>query len=775
LSIQIGGQTYTTQPIPIEVVPGAGRGGGGAGQGSGSGGGPALQGGAVGGVSTAGGRPGDEFFITLTADKTRAYVGEQVVLVFRFYRRAQMWESPQYQAPRTEGFWREDMPPERNYIQAAGGRRYDVTEVRYALFPTRAGVLTVQPAEVTVPVDMFDRFFGGSNRGGPLHLRTDPVTVTAIDLPSPRPDGFSGVVAQHVTLDARPDRTAVPRGEAVSLKLQLTADGFLKSLAGLPLPALAGVRVHDAGESLNVDKSGDRLTSRYSAEKVLVPTTEGRFEVPPITFSYFDPVQGRYAAARTQPIAIAVSPSDLPREAETPAGPERAEIERLGRDLAFIHPVPRHLRMSGAPATAGLAWWLGALTPLILLGAWRWRLEQRWRRERDPAGSRQRRALAEARRQLKLAGSARERPAALALIARAALGFVADRTDRAAAALTADDVRRYAERLGQEEAGGRLAGIIDLSDAERFGAGRAAGSAGGHAVADLCRETEELLRRLDRAGARPRRGVGDAAGRTALLGLALLLAAAATGSRAQSPEAGARVGQAAALQFLAEGNQAYTANDVETALARYQAAVAAGAHDPTVDFNLGNAYARAGQLGRAMIAYLRAQRAAPRDRDVRANLAWVRAHTRDLALAQKLPPVVAQLVGAVHLLSLDEWSGLLLAVLWVLCGLLAATWWRGAVTMALRRGLIGAGAAFVVVAAVTSALYDEQRVRDQAVVVVSEVEVRSGPSESFPVVFRIHDGLPLVIRGAQGDWARIGLGGEWVGWVPAGDLARVRG
>ena len=68
----------------------------------------------------------------------------------------------------------------------------------------------------------------------------------------------------------------------------------------------------------------------------------------------------------------------------------------------------------------------------------------------------------------------------------------------------------------------------------------------------------------------------------------------------------------------------------------------------------------------------------------------------------------------------------------------------------------------------------EERVRDTAVVVVEEAEVRSGPATTFPVVFRIHDGLTLVIRGERDGWARIGLGGDWVGWVPAGALERVR-
>jgi len=53
--------------------------------------------------------PGDDHFVTLTLDRETAYVGEQVVLVFRYYANpfARGLDRPQYTPPRAEGFWRE--------------------------------------------------------------------------------------------------------------------------------------------------------------------------------------------------------------------------------------------------------------------------------------------------------------------------------------------------------------------------------------------------------------------------------------------------------------------------------------------------------------------------------------------------------------------------------------------------------------------------------------------------------------------------------------------
>jgi tetratricopeptide (TPR) repeat protein len=228
-------------------------------------------------------------------------------------------------------------------------------------------------------------------------------------------------------------------------------------------------------------------------------------------------------------------------------------------------------------------------------------------------------------------------------------------------------------------------------------------------------------------------------------------------------------------RLLAEGNQAYTEGQLDTARVRYQAALAAGADDAVVHYNLGNVFARQGQLGRAIASYLRAQRRAPRDADIRTNLQWVRSHTRDLELAGGgLPPVIAQLDAAAHRLTVDEWALAVVILAWLVAGLLAWWWRRGWLGAWPRRGVLAAGALLVLVAVVLATRWYEEQGRDTAVVVAEEVAVRSGPASSFPVVFRIHDGLTLTIRGTRDGWARIGLGGDWVGWVPGGTLERVR-
>jgi hypothetical protein len=375
----------------------------------------------------------------------------------------------------------------------------------------------------------------------------------------------------------------------------------------------------------------------------------------------------------------------------------------------------------------------------------------------------------------------------VAAVGRAVFGYVADKTGRQAASLKTADVWRFVEGLGLPEAAERLAEILAFCDQERFGRGdRGSQSASPTAGSDLLQEVEkflvELENRVTKVTSRGQVPLGrQGSKRGPAVGVILLflvwvgLGGSPVFAQDISGKPAVPVLGLDPVRLMAEGNQAYTGGEIDTALVRYQRVRAMGINDPVLHYNLGNSYARAGQLGRAIHSYLRTLRLDPRNRDARSNLAWVRSHTRDQELETgSMPPVVGYLVRAVHLISLDELSLVLVIFVWLVCLLIGWIWYRGVFSDALRRVLLAVGGVTLLLAVLVGLRFYEEQVRDLAVVVAQEVEVRSGPAESFPIVFRIHDGLTLSLRGQREGWLRIGLGGEWIGWVPEGTVERVR-
>lgn len=704
------------------------------------------------------GQRGDAAFITLEVDRDTVWLGQQIVMTFR-YHRLRHGMQPSYTPPRTEGFWRLDLPPERSYRQTIDGQVYDVTEIRYALFPTRTGTLTIEPARLEFTTDPFDRLFGRRGRG-PRLLVTDPLTVTVRELPSPPPSDFSGIVAGKLDFNASLSRESVPRGEPLTLALEVSADAFLKTFDGVVVPEPAGLRLHPATEELREDTGGPRYRAVLRQEKAVVPLQEGVVEVADLGLTYFDTGTGAYRTVAVEPLSLVVLPSDLPTIGDDPSGFRRTAIARLGRDLAFVHGADGRLRRAGPLLAHRPLWWLGLLAPWGLLALYRWRLQRQAADRDDPLGRRRRLAWPRARKQLRRLARGRGDAGELARVIQT---YVGDRSGRPGAGLTAADIRAWCAQLGLAEIGARLGVILAECDRARFG------GADGLDAASWAREVSSLLERLQRAD---RPGKRDVAPRLLVLALPLFVCAVdVAGAKAASASSAAEDPR----QLLAEGNQAYTAGDLRTAGERYRQALALGYDAPELHFNLGNVHARQGELGRAVASYLRAQRLSPRDPDVRANLAWVRSLTQDLELGGGgLPPLIAQLDALAHLLSLDEWALLLLFFSWLTALAVAWTWRRGWLSPAWRRSRLLLGSLTTIVLIVTVTRWYAEVGRDVAVIVAEQVAVRSGPAETFPEVFRVHDGLTLEVRGERDSWARIGLGGDWVGWIPLATLERVR-
>lgn len=725
----------------------------------------------VGSTGSQSGKPGDDIFLTLDTDVDEAWAGQQVILTFRYWRRIQPWNNPSYMAPRTEGFWREDLGSEKNYRKVVQGRAYNVTEIRYSLFPTRSGELIIEPAELSFPEGVFDRFFNSRRSArGPNVLRTRSLVIKVKDLPKPRPEGFSGIVASRLSLQGNVDRDSVPRGEAVGLKVVLIADGFLKGFSGLEVQPPDGARMHDASENFRTQLGQDRLSGEIIVEKVLIPEQEGLMVIPALELTWFDSSRGEYRVASAEPGEIQVTASDLPRSGDDSSGFLRNEINRLGEDLAFIHQVPAKLRMRDGPWLGSLGWWLLVLLPVLLLALLRFYLRRVFADRRDPAARRLRRSLEAAKAELSKAAGQVGAPGCMDSLARSIVGFVSDCTDRPQAAVGAVEVQEYGLAVGLPDSGRRLAQILTECDSARYGGGSVDGAA------QLLTEVGTLLEGLDAARKNRDQTTPESAGKTVagMLVLVLLLAVSVQGAVAGDPDGSRRPG-ADPVRLVAEGNQAYTEGQLDRALELYLQAQDQGVHDAVLHFNLGNTHARRGELGQAVASYLRAGRLAPRDRDVQTNLNWVRQHIKDLELTDnKLPLFIAQAADIIAALTLDQWGIVLLLLAWSTAALIAVGWYREDFGTQLRRGLLASGACLLIVLTITIGRWYHEEVRNQAVVIVEMAEVKSGPADNFPVMFQVHDGLTVNIEGVREGWVRVGLGGEWVGWLPAESVTAVR-
>ena len=121
----------------------------------------------------------------------------------------------------------------------------------------------------------------------------------------------------------------------------------------------------------------------------------------------------------------------------------------------------------------------------------------------------------------------------------------------------------------------------------------------------------------------------------------------------------------ATTDFLS-ANELYAKGKFADATAIYGKILQTDGQSPSLLFNYGNAEFKAGHLGKAIAAYRRAELLAPRDAELRANLAFVRSQVQGATLRENS---WQRWVGS---LSLNEGAVVTAVLLWLLFLLLAA-------------------------------------------------------------------------------------------------------
>jgi tetratricopeptide (TPR) repeat protein len=113
---------------------------------------------------------------------------------------------------------------------------------------------------------------------------------------------------------------------------------------------------------------------------------------------------------------------------------------------------------------------------------------------------------------------------------------------------------------------------------------------------------------------------------------------------------------------------AYKGNDFEKAITLNESLIGKGCKTATIYFNLGNAYFKNGNIGKAMLNYERAERLAPNDEDIQHNLAFARLKTIDKVDPTKSFGAQAILKNTLSVLSSTSWCWISIALLWLTFG-----------------------------------------------------------------------------------------------------------
>lgn len=232
-----------------------------------------------------------------------------------------------------------------------------------------------------------------------------------------------------------------------------------------------------------------------------------------------------------------------------------------------------------------------------------------------------------------------------------------------------------------------------------------------------------------------------------------------------------------------EGIKAYHDGDFEESAQKFSALVKNGISNPYLYYNIGNAYIKAGDTGRAILWYERAKKEIPFDPDLRFNLEYAMGFVTDRIEGSKFlgessdAGEVGELENGIEIANIlffwkDSFPSN--AVQYGAIGLSFIFFaYAGFRRLRKRRIFTPAGvflfSALVVAGCTSCYSYYHNYSNHFAVIISKETPVRSGNSKDATQLFLLHSGTKVQVEEAREDYLKIVFSRDKIGWVSRAD------
>ena len=759
--INVDGQTITSNTLKIHVTGQAG-----AGQGGGNSRRQQQQDEPQ--VRAAGSKiSGSDLFIKVSANKRRVREQEPILLTYKVYTVVALTQL-EGKMPDLKGFHTQEvqLPQQKSFkLETINGRPYKtVTWSQYVMFPQITGKLQIPSitfngivVQENRAVDPFEAFFNGGSGYVEVkkQIQAPGIDIQVDPLPN-RPADFSGGVGKF-SISAQLNKTDVKANDPVNLRVVVSGVGNLKLIKQ---PVVNFPKDFDTYDAKITDKS--RLTTNgvegsIVYDMLFVPRHPGKFEIPPVKFTYFDTASDSYKTVSTEGFQLDVKKGEGGSSSSTYSGQE--DVQQLTKDIRYIKTGATRQHGVDDFFFGSVGYWVSlavlALIFITLFVVFR----QRAIDNANIAGKRAGRANKVATKRLKKASKLMQQNQPSAFydeVLRALWGYVGDKLNMPVEQLSHDNIsERLSERNVPQETIDLFMGALDECEFERYAPGDPKGN--------MNKVFEKAMTAIEKIEETMKRGKRkEPAGRSLhtlilLTSYFLLLTS--------FPLTSSAVTKAAA-------DSAYTAGHYQQAIKDYESLLGQGV-SADLYYNLGNAYYRIDEIPRAVLNYERALLLSPGDADIRFNLQMARSKTIDKIVPESEMFFVTWYHSLVNLMSVDAWARTALIALALVIVLFLAYLFSDRIWLR-KLGFFGA-LLMLVVFLVSNLLAWQQKSELQnrrgAIVIGAAAGVKSTPAQNGTDLFILHEGTKVnIIDGTMKEWKRVRVADGKEGWIETKEI-----
>ena len=702
---------------------------------------------------------GSDLFIRVSANKNRVYEQEPILLTYKVYTRVTLTQL-EGKMPDLKGFHTQevDLPQQKSFkVETLNGRPYKtVTWSQYVMFPQLTGKLQIPSitfngivAQQNRSIDPFEAFFNGGS--GYIEVKKQiqaPGIEIQVDPLPTRPANFSGGVGKF-SISAQLDKTDVKANDPVKLRVVVNGIGNLKLIKQPVVEFPKDFDKYDAKITDNTKLTVNGLEGSMIYEILAVPRHQGKYEIPPIEFTYFNTATRQYETSRTEGFTLKVAKGSGGSSVSDFTGQE--DLQLLGKDIRHIKTGDTRQHSLDDFFFGSVGYWIGlavlALIFISLFVIFRQRAIENANVTKRRAGKANKVATKRLKKASKL--MAANKPGEFYdEVLRALWGYVGDKLNIPVEQLSHDNIsQRLSDRNVDETTIAQFMGALDECEFERYAPGDPKGN--------MNKVFDKAMTAIEKIEGTMKKRHSTKTTTAVLLMLLLPLCAQAV--------------------TKTEADSAYVRGEYQQAITDYEALLKQGA-SADLYYNLGNAYYRTENITRAVLNYERALLLAPGDRDIRFNLQMARSKTIDKITPEQEMFFVTWYHSLVNMASVDGWArtallSLALAIVLALLYLFSERIWLRKV------GFFGAMFALALFVLSNVFAYQQKDLlinRRGAIVTAPAVTVKSTPAKQGTDLFILHEGTKVTITDASmKEWKGVRLADGKEGWIEAKQIEMI--
>ena len=694
---------------------------------------------------------GSDLFIKVSANKKRVYEQEPILLTYKVYTLVQLSQL-RGDMPDLKSFYTQevDLPQQKSFsLETVNGRPYRTcTWSQYVMFPQTTGKLHI-PAitfegvviQQNRNVDPFEAFFNGGSGYVEVKKKIEaPGIEIQVDPLPQRPATFSGGVGKF-NISAQLDKTETKANDPITLRIIVSGTGNLKLIKQpvINLPKDFDKYEPKVTEQTKLTTAGIEGSKIYDV--LIVPRHQGKYDIPPVEFTYFDTSTKRYETVKTETFHLDVAKGSGASAVSDFSGQD--ELQELNKDIRFIKTGDADQHLTGDYFFGSTAYWITIAALVLVFIALFVIFRQRAIDNANVTAMRGKKANKVATKRLKQAARLMtdNKPGEFYdEVLRALWGYVGDKLNIPVAQLSHDNISsKLAERGVHQSIIDKFIGALDECEFERYAPGDSKGN--------MSKVYDKAMLAIEKI-----EEVMKKAGRKSAATIAVLLML---------------LPMAANAATKADADSAYVNGNYQEAIKVYESLLKHG-ESAELYYNLGNAYYRTENITRAVLNYERALLLSPGDGDIRFNLQIARSKTIDKIVPESEMFFVTWYRSLVNIMSVDGWGrmalvSLALVIVLFLVYLFSARVWVQKV------GFFGGGILLVVFVFSNFFAWQQRQQllnREGAIVVAPSVTVKSTPAQNGTDLYILHEGTKVVITdGSMKSWREIRLADGKKGWI----------